>query len=237
MNDASTNTILQHLKRYRLTTFEVLRRLPEFRPVGAAGVRQVLRDLEGREMLGSALLSPDWRYWHLTPSGAVSCRIDAERSGPLSHVAATKALSMLYFCHLSDQPRIRLTAEELASRAPEGARQGLPNTYYFCPAGSGTLGLLRLDAGRTGRWDRILHSVRSDIRMHQRHPLFRPLVASGRFEITIQTFTVSKATRIRIELPKISEASIVPIQVLAQPELLRLVNPDARKEAPHPRSS
>jgi len=57
----------------------------------------------------------------------------------------------------------------------------MPGTYYLEPAESGCIGLTRIDADRSGRWDRIVQSVRVDIALHRRLPGFRQLIQSRHY--------------------------------------------------------
>lgn len=130
---------------------------------------------------------------------------------------------MLRFCYLSDRPRHRLTTHDLARSFPGLQRPGLPSGYYFDPAGSGRLGLARLDVGRHGRWDRVLQSLRADINDHIQQPVFKRLLEAGRFEITVITVFRQKARRIEEAWAQKKDACPVPLQVVALPELLPLI--------------
>jgi|GEM_PF-2951013 len=105
----------------------------------------------------------------------------------------------------------------------------MPGTYYLEPAESGCIGLTRINAGHSGRWDRIVQSVRDDIALHRRLPGFRQLIQSRRFEITVLTVLPAKAERIASDLQSLPEVKHVPVHVVAQPELLPL-NQNQRNE-------
>lgn len=104
-------------------------------------------------------------------------------------------------------------------------RPGLPEGYYFDPQGSGRLGLARVDAGRRGRWDRVVQSLREDIDDHLHQVGFRKLIQAGRFEITLLTVLGQKARRIVESLSQYRDTVRVPLQVVALPELLPLISP------------
>ena len=156
--------------------------------------------------------------------GAERCGLDQRRAGPLSEPAKLRAMAILQFCCLSGSPCHRLTDEELTRSFPDVARPGLPSTYYFNPDGSGRLGLARVDAGGRGRWDRVVHSLRQDIRDHFRQPGFQRLIRAGRFEITLLTVLRQKARRVCQSLSSAPEAHRVPCRVVALPELLPLIS-------------
>ena len=220
-SDELVDALLDHIARYRLTVFAALERLPAFSPCGPRQIREVLRECQRQSLIGSAPLHHAARYWYLDTLGAQACDQAEDRVGPLSEPAKIRALAMLRFCCLSDRPRHLLNAEDIARGFPALHRPGLPNGYYFDPAGSGRLGLARVDAGRRGRWDRVVESVRDDIGQHLHHPGFRQFIQAGRFEITVLTVFRQKARRICESI--VRDAHRVPVQVVALPELLPLV--------------
>ena len=215
------DAVLDHLARYRLSVFAAVERLPVFSPCNPRQIKDVLRDCQRQSLIDAAPLHHSARYWYLNSLGAQACGLDDERVGPLSEPAKIRALAMLRFCCLSDRPRRRLTSQELVRSFPGLERPGLPSGYYFDPAGSGRLGLVRIDAGRRGRWDRIVQSVREDINDHLHQPGFRQFIQAGRFEITVLTVFRQKARRIYESV--LRHAQGVPVQVVALPELLPLI--------------
>jgi hypothetical protein len=224
----TVNTVLEHIARYRLTIFPVLQRLPIFAACKPKQVKQVLRECQRRSLISVATLHHTVRYWYLDALGAQRFGDDEERIGPLSEPAKIRALAMIRFCCLAESPRHRLQDSELAQGFPDLYRPGLPNGYYFDPAASGRLGLLRIDAGRRGRWDRVIHSIRKDIAEHLDRPAFRRIIQAGRFEITVITTFRQKARRIYESL--IPDARRLPIRVVAMVELLPLVASYSGKE-------
>ena len=219
--DELIDAVLDHIARYRLTVFPALQQLPVFAACGPRRIKNVLRECQRQSLIGSAPLHHGARYWYLDVLGAQACELPEERVGPLSEPAKIRALAMLRFCCLSDRPRRRLTPEELAAAFPVIAPAGLPSGYYFDPGGAGRLGLCRVDAGRSGRWDRVVESVRQDILQHLHRPGFRQFIQAGRFEITVLTVFRQKAKRIYESL--LREAERLPLQVVALPELLPLI--------------
>jgi hypothetical protein len=229
-HDASLDTILDHLARYRLTDFSTLQRLPEFQHLKPGHLHRLLREGRRQQLMDSAPLYQGTRYWYLQAAGAAERAMPAQRSGPLSEGAKLRAYAMLQFCCWSRRPRYLLTAEELKQHLPMAYRPGLPSGYYFDPSGHGTLGLLRIDATGKGRWDRVLQSVRQDIHSHFLSPAFRQVVTAGRFEITIITVLPQKAARLREALASFPDAHRVPVEITAVPQLLPLTAPSRRKE-------
>jgi len=231
-NDDRNEAVLQHIARYRLSTFAVMMRLPEFKDTKPRALRELLRECCDFGELSSAALHAGIRYWFLTAKGAIRCGLDESRSGPLSETAKIRAYALLLFCCGSNQPHYRLTADELSSRFSALHRPGMPGTYYLEPAESGCIGLMRIDAGHCGRWDRIAQSVRDDITLHRRLPGFRQLIQSCRFEITVLTVLPAKAERIASVVQSLPEVKHVPVHVVAQPELLPLIHSSHGTEHP-----
>lgn len=227
-HDDRVEGVLHHIARYRLSTFAAMMRLPEFKDTNPRALRKLLSECCDFGELSSAALHAGVRYWFLTPKGATRCGLDESRSGPLSETAKIRAYALLLFCCGSDQPRYRLTADELSSRFPALHRPGMPGTYCLAPEKSGCIGLTRIDAGHSGRWDRIVESVRDDIALHRRLPGFRQLILCRRFEITVLTVFPAKAERIKSAIQALPEVKHVPVHVVAQPELLPLINSSQR---------
>ncbi len=222
--------ILSHITRYRVSTFDVLSRLPHFADESPRYLRRLLRDSREAGLVTSAALHSGSRYWFLTPVGATRCGLDESRSGPQSETAKLRAYALLLFCCLSDRPRHRLTPSELSQQSSVLHRPGMPGTYYFDPAGKGSIGLARIDAGNHGRWDRVVQSVQDDISLHRKLPGFRQLIKAHRFKITVLTVLPAKAERTVSVLKSLPEVKQVPVHVVALPELLPLIYSSHRKE-------
>lgn len=221
----NTQVLLRHLARYRLTEFSVLKRLPEFRRLSPAALHQQLRQARQAGVLESAPLHQSARYWYLTPDGAAQAELPPECSGPLSESAKLRAYAVLRFCFGSRSQRHRLDPEELKQQFPLLARGGLPNRYYYDPREGGHLGLYRVDAGGSGRWDRCVQAVRQDISSHLLNPGFRQLVQAGRFRITVLTVFHHNANRLAETLREHRDTRRIPVECLAFPELLPLIAP------------
>jgi hypothetical protein len=217
-------TVVNHIRRYRLSVFNAIERLPVFTKCGARQVKQVLAECRRQSVIDSSPLHQGAKYWYLNTNGVAQSATTNHQTGPLSEPAKLHALAILRFCCLSERPRHRLTANELRDRFPDIDRPGLPDGYYFDPQNDGRIGLVRLDAGRRGRWDRIVQSLRNDISVHLRSPGFQRLIQADRFEITVITVFRQKAQRIREALMQHSDAQRVLLRIVAMPELLPLLS-------------
>lgn len=221
--DAATTSVLQQIARYRLAVFASLRTEAALVDAGPRTIKYVLRDAQQRGWITSAKLHHQARYWRLTAAGAAEIGVALPRSEPLSEPAKLRAYALLAFCRLSDRPRVRLTAEELARYFPDLVRAGLPTGYYLAPQGQSCLGLARVDAGQRGRWDRIVESLREDIESHWQQSGFRTLISAGRFELTVLTVFPQKARRIQEALAAHRDAQRIRVHAVALPQLLPLL--------------
>jgi hypothetical protein len=215
--------LLEHIGRYRLTTFAALRRWESLDTRRPREIRRLLQACQAQALIDSAWLHQGMRYWHLATAGAARLGLPASAAGPLSEPAKVRAYALLRFCCLSAQMRLRLTTGELAAPFPDLDRWGLPQGYYFNPAGAGRLGFARIDVGQPGRWDRIVETVRQDISAHLLQSGFRRLIHAGRFEISVLTVLPQKARRLCAALHQQRDAQRIPVQIVALPDLLPLI--------------
>lgn len=228
--DDGTMVVLEHVARYRLTVPSALRRLPHLNLFPLRQIHLLLRQLRRRSLLATAPLHHGQTYWHLTGEGARFCGVTEYRTGPLSESAKIRAYAILHDCCLSDKARHRLTPADLERYFPNLYEPGLPSSYVFDPEGEGRLGLVRVDAGHLGRWDRIIESLREDVSRHYAHAGFRSVIRVGGFEIVLLTATSQKAERLSKALLTHRDARRIPIRITAIPALLPLIASIPRKE-------
>lgn len=224
-----STALLEHIARYRLSTYEAMSRILERGEGGRRNLRRLLQTGSDDGVIDSAVLHSGLRYWFLTATGAERLGIDSSRSGPLSEPAKIRAYAMLLFCCLSETSRHRLSTSEMHGQAISLFRQGMPNTYCFDPSEQGRITLVRIDAGRHGRWDRIVQSVKEDRTSHLCFPQFRQLIEARRFDITILTVLPTKAERIANAVKAESDGEEIPVRVMALQQLLPLVPAQSSK--------
>jgi hypothetical protein len=226
--------LLEHVARYRLTVVEAALRLPRLAGIEQEQIRRSLQGLKRRSLLSTAPLCVGSTYWHLTAASAGKAGLPERQSGPLSESAKIRAYAILHFCCLTGAARHRLNSVELSQYFPELSRPGLPGGYYFDPRGAGQLGLIRVDAGNNGRWDRVVESLREDVSNHMLQPGFRSLIQAHRFQIAVLTVFPHKARRIQETLAKHADSARIPVEVVSIPELLPLLTSTIRKEVFQP---
>lgn len=225
---------LRHVARYRLTTPEAARTVTAHRLKTNATAVAFLRALVGDGRLGEAPLDRHGRYFYLTERGAreVIAGHPEGRCGPLSEPAKWRAFAMLAFCRLSGADRERMSADDLRRLVPGLDTGGMPSTFYAERSDAHRLlGFARLDAGGTGRWDRILTTVLADVRRLAGEPALRALIRSQSFEVTLVATTHEKAERLRRTLAD-SDVPPIPVRVAAVPRLLTLVGSIRSPRAP-----
>ena len=216
--------VLEHLARYRLSTFSVIQQLPECCELSAADLRRLLKELVHFELLVTAPLYRGLRYWALAPAAADFCGLTANRAGYLSEPAKRNAYAMLLFCCQQDVMRRRLSHDDFPATVLETlVRPGLPTTYYLSTGDVRRIGLARIDAGRTGRWNRIVQTVRNDCERHRKATAWQPFLAADRFEICILTATPQKAERLGVPLREMASHYQIPLHSVALPELIPLL--------------
>lgn len=221
-------TLIDHVARYRMTVHEaVVKDLNQ--PLAAT--RRTLPQAVHDGYLNVAPLYRNRRYFYLTQLGANSATTlasgtNAPKHGPLSETAKVRAYAMLAFCCLHDSARERLTAVEFQTHFADLYRPGMSANYYIDTADARPrIGLLRVDFGGRGRWDRIIGKVRRNIEGHFMDAGFRRLLSHELFQITVVTALPQKALRIRQTLATHRDARRVPVRIVAMPDLLHLVMP------------
>jgi hypothetical protein len=226
--------LLRHVARYRLTTAEVVRTVAGLRLKTNVQALEYLQSLVQQGWLGEAPFDRRGPYFFLTEQAAKRLNLPNDRFGPLSESAKLRAYAMLAFCRLMNVHRERLSLDDLRRLVPSLDTAGMTATFYAARTETTrTLGFARLDVGGVGRWDRILATLRADIRNLESEPSLRPLFVSRAFEMTLITVTAEKAERLRSTFVE-KYSSTMPVHFIAVPRLLALTGtiraPPTRRE-------
>ena len=224
--------IVDHVSRYRMSTWAAIQRLPEFRSQGRREIRRELAQLCRLGALDTAAFFRNQLYYFLAsddlnPAARKGHHPNEEhRKGPLSELAKIRNYAMLSFCCLSQHKRQRLTADDFQRHFPDMYRPGTPLNYYIDTGESEPrLGFLRVDTGGHGRWDRILAKARADIEAHWMKAELRPFIDRGLFEISVITALPQKAVRMTRSLDEWTDARKSLIRICVCPGLINLIAP------------
>lgn len=228
--DATLHSVLSQIARYRLATFATVQQLEVFEDQGPRFVKAAIKECERRKWIASAWLDGTRKYWFLHRRGADILSLDNPRIGPLSQCARIRAAGMLFFCLLGTRQRHLLTRSECQQHLKDELRGGLPSGYYFMPDESCWLGLARIDAGRLGRWDRVIESVREDVDRHLRMETLKPLIKRRGFEISVVTVLPEKAVRLKDAMSSLRDLRRIPVRVVVCSELLPLLAPGPHRK-------
>lgn len=115
--------ILEHLKRYRVTTTETLQRVFYSDAKNEEALKSQLRRLRKRKLIESDDLFEKRVYYFLTPSGASHVHLAQKSGGEIrdENILRRRYASLLFSCH-GPVPRPRFTLEEFDCAFP-GVRQ------------------------------------------------------------------------------------------------------------------
>lgn len=211
--------IFDHVRRYRLTTRDVLHRLffPEATP---NAVTKVTSRLCRSGFLNRFDLYESRDYFVLGPEAARLLGAPAKRTEGLGVQALPIEFAVLLFCAGAGH-RERLTRAELQAHHPGVLVPGVDASRYYLDRDGGKtrLAAIRVDCG--GSADHVARKCRDDLDRRLEHDAFRDLVANDRFMIAVVTAREEKARAIHRAL----ERSAWPIRFRLGviPELARLI--------------
>lgn len=220
--------LLAHIDRFGLTVVEAVARLQPFQEWHKADVQYLLDRLEAAGTISSSWLYCGRRcYFPAAREARHANHLTHQPAKPvsLSDESKIRRFAMLSFCCLGSAARFRLTPTEVQQRINSKHNRRLATNYYVQPLPDSVVGLLRVDMGGHGRWDRVLAKCLEDAREHVHSPDWRNHLEAGRFEITLATTLPQKAERLRRAFEDLPTQPGVPIRITAIPELLYLIAP------------
>lgn len=219
-------SILDHLKRYRITTNEVL----ETRFFGGDGhdaLKTVRRRLVGAFLQARPLGIGRRRYYQLTPRAARMFGEPEEVAAPLGTQALPRAYAVLVFCCLSGKRRERLHRDELREEYPELAGSSLAthsDLYIDEWGGKPRLARILVDyGGETAALVRKCHRFLAESR--DRIAGFSNMLRQDAFTVTILTGEETKKQSIIDALTRKPLDARVRIEVIG--DLTTLLHPAA----------
>lgn len=188
--------ILAHVRRYRITTQEVARRL--FYPDHTReAVKNRLHRLRRAGYLAAGPLDAQRSYYRLTPHAAAALFGETDKIAAAPGVQAlTQAYAMLSLCCLGNTRHERIMASEFQAQYPELIAPGLTLRFYYRDSEGDTqrIGLMLL--GLSQDYVRVLRKARQAIQRRFQAAAWRERILSDGFTIAIVTEKQHKADRI-----------------------------------------
>jgi len=218
--------IMDYARRSSLVLAELVAKQPFASALRIKDVRVLLQTMAHQErLLRQAPFDARRYYYYLSPRGAKLLGDQSARTSPLPERDKLRAYAIAAFCSAGAEPRLRLHRQELLRFRSEDEAELSPRYYVSQRPNDSRLGHLRPDLGGNGRWDRVVHQCRRDMRWHMEHALFSTWLAAGRFEFAVITATEPKAARIRRALAEIRIKHSITMHVFVLSELLPLLFP------------
>ena len=215
--------ILEHVRRYRLSTPEVLHRL-FFDDSERNAVTKVTTRLTELKFLENHPLFGANRYFTLGSLGARAMGRTQKNVGPLGPQALYRDFGALEFFCRANPPRTNFTVSELARDpkfAPLLARK-IDSSHYYLDVEDGVnrLGYLWVEGG--GPIEHIVRKVQQKIidpRMSV--PILANYIQTRRFVVAVVTCTEAKRALIADALRQIATPAHFRIEVV--PDLIQLL--------------
>lgn len=210
--------ILDHLRRYRLTTREILHHL-FFQDSELNAVTKVTSRLVDHRFLNRYDLYSGRSYFVIGPESAKLLGVSPKKCKPLGSQALPREYGILLYCCMSDTPRERLLVSELQQRLPgfTGKRSDCGHYYLDHDGDNIRLANMRVDQGGTP--DHVVRKCREDLDVQLQRATIRSLIEQDRFIIAIITSTQEKAASIQEAIQRHTwnvRFRVEPVEELAQ---------------------
>lgn len=210
--------ILEHVRRYRITTLDVLHR-ELFTGKGRDAVTSTLRRLRSANLLTTEELKPPrYRYYRLTKEAARSFGLSVGFGMPLGEQALPSRYAMLCYCCLGSERRQVLTADEFKEEFPDCDSATLPKEPYYLDTEGVVprLAFVSVDLGADA--GRIIRKCRKFVGERMKQAGFRELIKDDAFLITILTARKRKQSTI-LAAKRRAKNFPYPVRVEVVPEL------------------
>lgn len=194
--------ILEHVRRYRLTTTEALRKF--FFPEAKAGAeKNVLRRLVG-DYLQARPLYAKKVYYQLTPSAARTLGEPEELAEPLGPQALVRWYGVFAFCCLGAKEEVSVfTRREFASAfLPFADHVDLTQSHYYLDNDGATIRLGQIVVEQGGEYQRLINKCRRIIERGREIPGLQEIIADELFVIALVIAEESKCQALSNQLRK-----------------------------------
>ena len=178
--------IFDHLRRYRITTSEILHGL-FFSDSQPNAVTKVTTRLVKHGYLNSFELYAPRKYFTIGPKAAHLMGISLNHTKKPGPQALIQDYGTLEFCFRGDDPRERLLVREIHERDPALLARRLTSNRYYLDHHTDTvrLGFIRVDFA--GELSHLMRKCRQDVDRRYEHQSFRELIDNGCFLIALVT--------------------------------------------------
>jgi hypothetical protein len=224
-NRARDELILDHVRRYHLTTDEILASL-FFEGGSVRAARKVTTRLKAEGKLNRLRFIEGRVLCQLTPRAAEALGEHRSICRKFNYQGLVNAYGVLLFCAKFGVDKF--TAREFMERFPDLHRKGTRASNYYVDHAEGVkrLGFVQVDSGRDTT--KLVRKVRKIITRAYGVPNFAKLIQGGRFVITIVTPSSGKKTLIERALAE-EPASPVRYRVEVVDDLGHLlINPPTK---------
>lgn len=214
--------ILGHIRRFRMTTSDVLHRL-FFKGNEIDAVKSWVRRLRDADYLQTADLITPRKYLYLRPKAVRKLYGESGKMAKaLGVFALARQFGILSFCCLGETAHRKLTVFEFKDMFPSLADNSLPKDFYYVDKSGATqrLGFIYVDHGCAN--ERIYQRYRHIVAQRYRIAAWRQeVIEPDRFTVAIVTAKPEKKKR--IEEVFAERKPMVPYCVEAVPDLIHLV--------------
>lgn len=193
--------ILDHLRRYRLTTREVLQR-QFFSDLELNAVTKVTSRLVDHGFLNRYDLYSGHSYFVIGPEATKLFGVSPKKCKPLGTQALPREYGILLFCCMAETPRERLLVSELQKKLPDFTGKHTDCGHYYLDHDGSMVRLANMRVDQGGPPDHVARKCRDDLEMQMRHTPVRTLVEQDRFMVAIITATDEKAAAIKEALKR-----------------------------------
>ncbi len=210
--------ILDHLRRYRITTIEALHRLFWGPTTTPNAVSQVLARL-GAYVRGVDVGNRS--FYQLTPEAARESGEDEDFAKFPGATSLARHYAMLEYCCLGDVRREHITARELRENFPSCDGRGIArNAYFHTFEAPAKMGWLEVDCGNHAA-TRAKKCRKQFAKRYEAEGLrFRQLADAGQFGIALVTSSAGKKQALERALAKLDP---FPIAIHISPTLRELL--------------